>query len=125
MPLWALRLLPYAAAALALGGALWWAYDKGRDTEREKWQQKEAVATLKARERENALQAQVDAAGAALSVSQTEIERLTKDRLTNTRTFYVQSPAADIACLLPDRLRHVQESDAREQDADTASASPR
>jgi hypothetical protein len=120
-----IKALPYIGGALVLGGALWWAYDNGRDAERAKWQQKEAVATLKARERENALQAQVDAAGAALSVSTAQIERLTQRATGNVRTIYATRPADNLACLNPDVLRVIAESDQAADNPGTASTGPR
>jgi hypothetical protein len=119
-----IKALPYIGGALVLGGALWWAYDNGRDAERAKWQQKEAVATLKARERENALQNQVDAAGAALSQVTAENEQLRADLRQTRRVYYVQNPAAAAAvCLSDSRFLHHQRADEAANDPKAAAPS--
>lgn len=121
VPLWAMRLAPYVGGALLAGIVALWLYGKGIDAERAKWRVKEAEAAQKAREREDALQAQVDAAGLALSMSTAELERLSNAERVTTRNYYVQNPAANVACLAPDRLRSISESDAAAYAAATAS----
>ena len=110
------RLAPYIGGALLAVAAYAWAYDNGRDTEREKWQRQAAIEAQKVRERENALQAQIDAAGAALSERAQNVERI-RERTIVTRNYYASNPTHNVACLGPDRLRHVAEADAAALDA--------
>jgi hypothetical protein len=111
IPLWAIRLAPYAAGVLLAAGAYFWAYSNGKQAERAKWQKAEIAAVAAAQAKSAAMQAQVDAAGVALSERAAEIDRLTHVQKLNTRTFYVQNPAANVACLSADRLRVIAESD--------------
>lgn len=111
IPLWVIRLAPYAAGVLLAVGAYFWAYSNGKQAERAKWQKAEIAAVAAAQAKSAALQAQVDAAGVALSERAAEIDRLTHVQKLNTRTFYVQNPAANVACLSADRLRVIAESD--------------
>jgi type II secretory pathway pseudopilin PulG len=125
MPLWAIRLAPYAAGILLAVGAYFWAYSNGKQAERTRWQAREVAAQEAQRARETALQAQVDAAGAALSMSTAEIERLSKRATGNVRSIYAARPADNVACLDPGVLRAIAESDAAPHDTSAASASPR
>lgn len=111
IPLWAIRLAPYAAGVLLAVAAYAWAYSNGRDAERAKWQAREIAAVAAAQANSAAMQAQVDAAGVALSEQAAEIDRLAHVQKLNTRTFYVQNPAANVACLSADRLRAIADSD--------------
>ena len=111
IPLWAIRFAPYAAGVLLAVGAYFWAYSNGKQAERAKWQAREIAAVAAAQAKGAAMQAQVDAAGAALSERAAEIDRLTHVQKLNTRTFYVQNPAANVACLSADRLRAIADSD--------------
>jgi hypothetical protein len=112
VPLWAMKLAPYVGGALLLGGAALWLINYGRDTEREKWQAREAAAVLKMRERENAMQAQVDAAGAALSEMQVKYDQIRRDMRQIRKVYYVQNPAAAAAvCLSDSRFLHHQRAD--------------
>ena len=119
-----LRGLPWKIIApiLAVLALLFAVYKAGEHSERGKWQKREAQAVEAQRAREAAMQAQVDAAGAALSMSTAEIERLTAAQRMNTRTYYVQNPSADVPCLTPERLRAVSESDKAAYASATASA---
>lgn len=112
IPLWAIRLAPYAAGVLLAVAAYAWAYSNGKQAERAKWQAREFAAVAAAQAKSAAMQAQVDAAGVALSEQAAAIDRLTHVQQVNTRTFYVQNPAANVACLSADRLRAIAESDA-------------
>lgn len=120
VPAWAWKAAPYIGGLLLAVVAYAWAYDNGRDTEREKWQRQAAIEAQKVRERENELQRQVDIAGAALSEKQGQIDMLLAQGRTETRTFYVQNPSANVACLTADRLRHIQASDAALEAASAA-----
>ena len=122
IPLWALRLLPYAgiALAVAVAGALVWAHGRGVQSERAKWQKAAIVAERAAVAKSAAMQAQVDAAGAALSVSTAEIERLKNQSRIETRNYYVQNPNSNVACLAPERLRAIEEADKAAYTAATA-----
>lgn len=111
IPLWAIRLAPYAAGVLLAVAAYAWAYSNGKQAERAKWQAREIAAVAAAQAKSAAMQAQVDAAGVALSEQAAEIDRLTHVQKLNTRTFYVQNPSSNVACLSPDRLRAIAESD--------------
>ena len=111
IPAWAFRAAPYVTGVLLAVAAYAWAYDAGRDAERTKWQLEQADAARAARERENALQAQIDAAGAALSERAQNVERI-RERTIVTRNFYASNPTSNVACLGPERLRHVAEADA-------------
>lgn len=111
IPLWAIRIAPYAAGVLLAMGAYAWAYSNGKQAERAKWQAREIAAVAAAQANSAAMQAQVDAAGVALSEQAAEIDRLTHVQKLNTRTFYVQNPSSNVACLTDDRLRAIAESD--------------
>jgi hypothetical protein len=103
--------IPYIGGA-ALGIWLVLAvYDKGKDDERAKWQAREVAAQEAQRARENALQAQVDAAGAALSMSTAENERLARIASVNRSKFYEANPTAAGPCLHVDRVRAIQAGD--------------
>jgi hypothetical protein len=120
MPAWAIRLAPYAAGILLAVGAYFWAYSNGRQAERAKWQKSEIAAVAAAQAKSAALQAQVDAAGVALSEQAAAIDRITHVQKLNTRTFYVQNPAANVACLSADRLRAIADSDTAVTSANAA-----
>ena len=111
IPLWAIRLAPYAAGVLLAVAAYAWAYSNGKQAERATWQAREIAAVAAAQAKSAAMQAQVDAAGVALSEQAAAIDRLTHVQHVNTRTFYVQNPASNVACLSADRLRAIAESD--------------
>jgi uncharacterized membrane protein len=110
-------ILPAIGAVLAVWAAYSWAYGRGRDVERAKWQAAAVAAEKAAAARTEAMQNQVDAAGAALSVQQGEIDRLTAIAHTKRSAFYVQNPAADVPCLLPERLHAIADADAAAQAA--------
>jgi hypothetical protein len=120
VPVWAWKAAPYVAGVTLAVAAYVWAYDNGRDAERAIWKQKEAKAAAAARAREDALQAQVDAAGVALSMSTAEIQRLSNAARANVRNYYVTNPASNVRCLADDRLLGIQASDAAAQTAVTA-----
>lgn len=111
MPLWAIRLAPYAGGVLLAVAAYAWAYSNGKQAERATWQAAAIVAQRAAQAESAGLQAQVDAAGVALSEQAAAIDRLTHVQKLNTRTFYVQNPSNNVACLTDDRLRAIAESD--------------
>jgi hypothetical protein len=113
IPVWLIRYgLPALAAALALIAAYFWAYGQGRTAERAKWEVASAAAAKVQRERELALQAQVDAAGAALSEQSALMAQVLDSAKGNTRNYYVQNPSSDVACIKPERVQHVAETDA-------------
>jgi len=120
VPAWALRIAPYVGGVLLAVAAYAWAYSNGKEAERAKWQARESAAVAAAQAKSAAMQAQVDAAGAALSEKQQQIADIMHVQKLNTRTYYVQNPAANVACLSPDRLRHISESDAAVTAASTA-----
>lgn len=111
IPLWAIRLAPYAAGVLLAVAAYAWAYSNGKQAERAKWQAAAIAAVGAAQAKSAAMQAQVDAAGVALSEQAAAIDRLTHVQKLNTRTFYVQNPSNNVACLTDDRLRAISEAD--------------
>lgn len=119
VPAWAIRLAPYAAGVLLAVGAYFWAYSNGKQAERAKWQAREIAAVAAAQAKSAAMQAQVDAAGAALSEKQQQIADISRAATVKTRTYYVTNPAADVACLLPDRLRAIADSDTAVTSAST------
>ena len=125
IPLWAIRLAPYAAGVLLAVGAYFWAYSNGKQAERAKWQAREIAAVAAAQAKSAAMQAQVDAAGAALSERAAEIDRLSKRATGNVRNIYAARPADNLACLDAGVLRAIAESDNAPHDTSTASASPR
>ena len=112
MPFWMLRHAPYIGGILLLIGAYFWAYGRGVDAERAKWQAAQVKAVEVQRQREAALQAQVDAAGTALAERSQNVERIREKAEVITRNFYVENPATNVQCLGPERLRHVAETDA-------------
>ena len=120
MPAWALRITPYVGGLLLIVAAYAWAYGNGRNAERTKWQAVQAKAAEMQRQREVVLQAQVDAAGVALSEAQARISNNAGKAQTITRTFYVQNPASNVTCLDANRLRHISESDTAATAAGTA-----
>lgn len=111
MPLWAIRLAPYAAGVLLAVAAYAWAYSTGKQAERATWKAAAIVAERAAQAKSAAMQAQVDAAGAALSEKQQQIADMANVQKVNTRTFYVQNPGSNVTCLSADRLRAIAESD--------------
>lgn len=121
MPAWAIRLAPYIGGALLIVAAYVWAYGRGVDAERTKWQAVQAKAAEVQRQREVVLQAQVDAAGAALSERAAVVERIREKAQIVTRNYYVQNPASNVFCLDANRLRHISESDTAATAAGTAS----
>jgi ElaB/YqjD/DUF883 family membrane-anchored ribosome-binding protein len=106
-----LRVAPYVGGLLLAVAAYAWAYSNGREAERAKWQKREAAAVEAAQAKERALQAQVDAAGVALSEMSAAIASKTDHAVNLTRTYYVENPASNVACLDASRLRHISESD--------------
>lgn len=108
-----LRGLPWKIILPILGvlALLWAVFDAGKDSERAVWKKREAAAIEAHRARESALQAQVDAAGLALSMSTATIERLSNEARVVTRNYYVQNPAANVQCLAADRLQHIRDAD--------------
>lgn len=121
MPLWVIRyVLPGVGAVLALWAAYSWAKGIGAAEERGKWEAREIIATTAMQAKSDELQAQVDAAGAALSMSTAEIERLTKLANMKRSEFYAINPAAAGPCLHPDRLRAIQAGDEAANAAITA-----
>jgi hypothetical protein len=120
VPTWALRVAPYVCGLLLAVAAYAWAYSNGKQAERAKWQAREIASVAAAQAKSAAMQAQVDAAGVALSEQAAAIDRLIHVQKLNTRTFYVQNPASNVACLSPERLRHISESDAAVTAASTA-----
>lgn len=116
IPAWAkyLAILAAVAATYAKG------YSDGKEAERNKWLAEQVQAEKDARAREVELQAQVDAAGLALSMSTAEIERLKNQTRVETRNYYVQNPDRNVPCLTADRLRSVSEADQAAYAAATA-----
>jgi Flp pilus assembly protein TadB len=112
VPAWALRVAPYVGGLLLAVAAYAWAYSNGREAERAKWQKREAAAVEAAQVKERALQAQVDAAGAALSEAQSRISNNAGKAQTITRTYYVANPSSNVACLDDGRVQHITQSDA-------------
>ncbi len=110
------RIMPVAGIA----GVLWVAFDTGRDNERSKWQRASIAAERAAQAKSAALQAQVDAAGVALSEKQQQIADMANVQKVNTRTFYVQNVSSNVRCLTDDRLRAISEADAAVTAASTA-----
>jgi hypothetical protein len=112
VPAWALRIAPYVGGLLLAVAAYAWAYGNGREAERAKWQKREAAAVEAAQVKERALQAQVDAAGVALSEAQSRISNNAGKAQTITRTYYVANPSSNVACLDDGRVQHITQSDA-------------
>ena len=112
VPAWALRVAPYVGGLLLAVAAYAWAYGNGREAERAKWQKREAAAVEAAQVKERALQAQVDAAGVALSEAQSRISNNAGKAQTITRTYYVANPSSNVACLDDGRVQHITQSDA-------------
>jgi small ligand-binding sensory domain FIST len=112
VPAWALRVAPYVGGLLLAVAAYAWAYGNGKEAERAKWQKREAAAVEAAQAKERALQAQVDAAGVALSERSTAVERIREKAQTITRTYYVANPSSNVACLDDGRVQHITQSDA-------------
>lgn len=116
VPAWAKYLAVLAVAAALYGKG----YADGKEAEQNRWLKQEVVALEAKRVREVEMQAQVDAAGFALSMSQAEIERIKNQSRIETRNYYVTNPAANVQCLAPERLRAVEEADKRAYDSATA-----
>jgi hypothetical protein len=112
VPAWALRIALYVGGLLLIGVAYLWAYGRGVDAERSKWQARQALAAELQRQREVTLQAQVDAAGVALSEAQARISNGAGKAQTITRTYYVANPSSNVACLDDGRVQHISQSDA-------------
>lgn len=120
VPAWALRVVPYVGGLLLAVAAYAWAYTNGKQAERAKWQAREIAAVVAAQAKSAAMQAQVDAAGAALSEKQQQIADISRAATVKTRTYYVTNPAADVACLSADRLRAIADSDTAVTSANAA-----
>jgi hypothetical protein len=120
MPAWTIRLAPYLGGLLLAVAAYAWAYGRGVDAERAKWQAVQAKAAEVQRQREVVLQAQVDAAGVALSERAVVVERIREKAQILTRNYYVQNPAFNVPCLDSSRLRHISDSDTAATAAGTA-----
>lgn len=118
---WPIRLAPYVGGVLLAVAAYAWAYGDGRSAERAKWQAVQAKAAEVQRQREVTLQAQVDAAGVALSERAAVVERIREKAQILTRNYYVENAAANVLCLDANRLRHISESDTAATAAGTAS----
>lgn len=112
VPAWALRIAPYVGGLLLIVAACVWAYGRGVDAERTKCQALQAKAAEVQRQREVTLQAQVDAAGVALSEAQARISNGADKAQTITRTYYVANPSSNVACLDDNRVQHITQSDA-------------
>lgn len=119
VPAWALRIAPYVGGVLLAVAAYAWAYSNGKQAERARWQAAAIVAERAAQAKSASLQAQVDAAGVALSEQAAAIDRLANVQKLNTRTFYVQNPSSNVACLSADRLRAIADSDTAVTSAST------
>jgi hypothetical protein len=113
-------ILPALGAGLALWAAYSWAHGRGVASERAKWQAASIAAEKAAVAKTEAMQAQVDIAGVALSEKQAQIDILAKVATAKTRVYYANNPAADVACLLPERVRAVAKADAAAASAITA-----
>lgn len=112
VPLWALRLAPYVGGLLLAGGAYLWVCNRCVSAERGKWQAEVARAEKAAAAKTAAMQAQVDAAGVALSEMQSTNDALRRTLASDRRTYYVQNPAAAAAvCLSDGRYVHHQRAD--------------
>ena len=119
IPLWLIRFGPYIAGALLAGLLVMKVYDAGVNSERAKWQAKEVAAQMALQEREDEMQAQVDASGVALSMLTEENRKLREANEAKRNSYYVQNPtAAAVVCLSDSRFLHHQESD-RESDNST------
>ena len=116
------RIIGPIVAVLAL---LFAVYRAGEHTERAKWEAAKAAAEREAAKKTAVMQAQVDAAGVALSQQSVEIDRLNKIASQKTKVYYRENPTADVPCLSPERLRAVSEADTAAYAAGTAAASPR
>ena len=111
VPSWALRIAPYVGGLLLIVAACLWGYNRGVGAERAKWQAEQARAEKAAAAKTAALQAQVDAAGVALSEKQAEIDNAARTAASKTKVFYAANPVLDVRCLTDDRLRAISESD--------------
>ena len=111
--IWLMRVAPWLGALIVAGLI----YAKGRDdgeTERDlKSARDQIVAERGVRQREAELQAQVDAAGVALSEMTAQLAAMRQADTNKRSVFYVQNPAAAAAVCLPDgRFVHHREADA-------------
>lgn len=115
IPLWAIRLAPYAGGVLLAVGAYFWAhergYDRGVTNERAKWQAEQVEADKKAaklaQERDDALHRADDAAARSDAL----LDALRLKNAQTTKVYYAENPARNLACLDTGRLQHVKESD--------------
>ena len=125
VPPLAVRIAPYAGGVLLAVCAYLWAYGNGRAHERAKWEAAKVVAEREAAAKAAFMQAQVDAAGVALSQQSTEIDRLNSIASQKTKVYYGQNPTADVPCLSSERVRAVSEADRAAYAASTAAAGTR
>ena len=125
IPVWLLRIGPYLGGGVLVAFVALWLYSVGERHERARWKAREAAAQAAIQEREDEMQAQVDAAGVALSEKQAQIDAAARAMSEKTKVYYVTNPAANVMCLSPERLRHIQESDAAYNSAKAAGSSPR
>ncbi len=120
-----IKALPYIGGAVMLGGVYFKGVGDGKLAERVDWQKAEIAAVEQRFQKQAELQAQVDAAGAALSVLTSENERLTQRATANVRNYYAANPATNRQCLDAGILRAIADSDKARHDTEAASASPR
>lgn len=116
IPAWA----GYVAGLAVIGAVYAAGYAGGRDTEREKWQLEQAEAVQNARDRENELQRQVDAASVALSEKQAALDFAMQARRNQTKVYYRANPSDNVRCLTDDRLRAISDADQAAYAASTA-----
>lgn len=125
MPAWLVRLWPALAgvvAAIAIG--LWVgsltdaAYDRGVADERAKWEADEKERQLAFRER-------ADTASAKAAERQAARENAARASIERTRVYYVDRPAeAAAVCLIADRVRDIETTDAAITAATSTSPDP-
>jgi hypothetical protein len=105
-------ILPVLGALLALWGWGEHREGQGRAAERGKWEAVQAKAAAKAATLAQERQAAVDRAASAEARSATLLEALRQRGAQQTKVYYAQNPASNVACLSADRLRHIADSDA-------------
>lgn len=100
--------------ALTLGGWLIndLAFDRGEAHDRTAWVASEAVAAAAALKTANERDAATASATTAGALAASAVAALAQVKAGETRTYYAANPAANVACLNPDRVRAVAASDA-------------
>ena len=101
-----------ALAGLLLAWAAYhYAFNRGVDTERGKWQAQQVKAAAVAAKESARLQSRVTAADDEARRLAGVLATLRSKSTTDTRAHYASHPADNVACLTPSRMRAITDAD--------------